>query len=186
LLFGTAVLAVSPIIVISWLEAVISDGKAEKIYGSCKELLASIPTFIGDYCRSAFYWAACAEVSTGVMFLYGSMVGHRQVSIKPGAIIGCYTILGYVDIGPGVICGARVSILSGRYQHGRPGAESGSGDEGAEYTRITIGEKSWIGEGALVMADVGCGATVGAGSVVYKEVLDGTTVLGNPARKVSL
>ena len=120
------------------------------------------------------------------MFLYGSMVGHRQVSIKPGVIIGCYTILGYVDIGHGVICGARVSVLSGMYQHGRPGTENDTGEENGEYTRVSIGEKSWIGEGALVMANVGRNATVGAGSVVYKEVLDDTTVLGNPARKVSL
>ncbi len=185
LLFLLAVIWTLPLILLSWIESALTGGKSEKIYGSCKELLAATPTFFGDYSRSAFYWAVCRDVSTGIMFLYGSMIGHRDVSIKSHVIIGCYSIVGYAEIGEHVIIGSRVSLLSGRYQHGRPGEETEARDDGAEYTRIKVGDNAWIGEGALVMADIGRNATVGAGSVVYKEVPDDTTVLGNPARKVS-
>jgi len=38
----------------------------------------------------------------------------------------------------------------------------------------------------VIMANIGRNCTVGAGSVVMKDVEDNTTVLGNPARKVNL
>ncbi|MFN8545794.1 MAG: hypothetical protein U0807_16550 [Candidatus Binatia bacterium] len=46
------------------------------------------------------------------------------------------------------------------------------------------GEGTWIGEGAIVLADVGRYAVVGAGAVVVRPVADGVTVVGNPARPV--
>ena len=49
---------------------------------------------------------------------------------------------------------------------------------------ICIGEKAWIGTGALILdgITVGRGAIVGAGAVVTKPVPDGAIVVGNPAR----
>jgi len=185
LVFAAALVATAPLIFITWLEGVVTSRRSEKLYGSCKELLASVPTFFGEYFRGAFYWAVCAHVETGVVFLYGSMVAHRDTTVRRGAIIGCHSIVGYADIGPDVMLAARVSILSGKYQHGRPGELRGAGVEGS-YSRVTIGERSWIGEGALVLANVGKNCTVGAGSVIYKDVPDDATVLGNPARKVNL
>jgi len=41
-------------------------------------------------------------------------------------------------------------------------------------------------DGALVMADLGEGATGGAGSAVSRDVPAGVTVLGNPARDAAL
>ena len=48
--------------------------------------------------------------------------------------------------------------------------------------QIVIGEYSWIGEGSVVMADIGASAMVGAGSVVSSNVPDRVVVVGNPAR----
>lgn len=185
LLFACGVILTSPLILLAWLESTLTDGKGEKMFGSAKELLAAIPTFIGEYLRAAFYWAVCRDVSIGVMFLYGSMIAHRDTTIRPGCLIGVHSIVGYADIGANVMLGARVSILSGKYQHGRPASDHGLGSAG-EYSRVSIGDHSWIGEGALILAPVGKNCTVGAGSVVYKEVPDHSTVLGNPARKVSM
>lgn len=49
---------------------------------------------------------------------------------------------------------------------------------------VTIGRNVWIGGGALILPaiTVGDDAIVGAGSVVTRDVPDGATVAGNPAR----
>jgi glycosyltransferase involved in cell wall biosynthesis len=43
-----------------------------------------------------------------------------------------------------------------------------------------IGRNAWIGNSAVVMADVGDGTVIGAGSVVVKPVPSGTVAVGNP------
>ena len=46
---------------------------------------------------------------------------------------------------------------------------------------MRIGAGSWIGSGAIVMADVGANAVVGAGAVVTKPVPDAVVAAGVPA-----
>ena len=50
---------------------------------------------------------------------------------------------------------------------------------------VIIGEHAFIGVGALVLPRINIGkdAIVGAGAVVIRDVLPGTTVIGNPARR---
>jgi UDP-perosamine 4-acetyltransferase len=52
---------------------------------------------------------------------------------------------------------------------------------------VKVGDSAFVGAGAVVLPGkrIGVGATVGAGSVVTKDVPDGVTVAGNPAREVS-
>jgi sugar O-acyltransferase (sialic acid O-acetyltransferase NeuD family) len=52
---------------------------------------------------------------------------------------------------------------------------------------VYVGEGTLVGAGAVVLPGVRIGAwcTVGAGAVVIKDVADGTTVVGNPAKVLS-
>lgn len=52
---------------------------------------------------------------------------------------------------------------------------------------MKVGGKVFIGTKATVLPNmtIGHGATVGAGSTVLKKVGDGTTVFGNPAKKIT-
>lgn len=52
--------------------------------------------------------------------------------------------------------------------------------------RITLGDRAFIGCGASFVpgVSVGADAVVGAGAVVTKDVPDGVTVVGNPARLI--
>jgi maltose O-acetyltransferase len=57
---------------------------------------------------------------------------------------------------------------------------------GAEFGRpVSIGQNVWIGGGAIILPGLSIGddAVVGAGAVVTRDVPEGATVLGNPARQ---
>jgi len=175
-----------PLILLTWLEALIGGKNQEHIFCSCRDILSICPTFIGIYLRKAFYWAVCTDVSPDVHFLFGSWLSHRQNIIRSGVVVGHYSFIGYADIGKNVLMAARVSIVSGKYQHGRPQQRTHPGRVIEEYTTINIGENTWIGQDVTILANIGKNCTVGAGSVVFRVVPDNTTVLGNPARKVNL
>jgi carbonic anhydrase/acetyltransferase-like protein (isoleucine patch superfamily) len=49
---------------------------------------------------------------------------------------------------------------------------------------VKIGRDTWIGEGAIVMANVGDRCIVASGAVVTSPVGDGQVVGGNPARVI--
>lgn len=52
---------------------------------------------------------------------------------------------------------------------------------------VSVGACSWVGAGAVVRQGerIGAGTVVGAGAVVVKPVVDGLTVVGNPARALA-
>ncbi len=57
--------------------------------------------------------------------------------------------------------------------------------QGLENGRpVTVGPNVWIGGGAILLPGVTIGqdAVIGAGSVVTRDVAEGLTVMGNPAR----
>lgn len=53
--------------------------------------------------------------------------------------------------------------------------------------QVNVGAGSWIGAGAVVIPGIkiGRGCTIGAGAVVIRDVPDGATVVGNPAREMN-
>src|SRR5512140_3876947 len=173
--FSLALILASPLVILTWIEGLLLGRKAEWIYGSCKEIVSICPTVIGEYIRLAFYWAVCTHVSIEARLSFGSMIAHRDTIIFDGAVVGGYAILGYAEIGENVLIAPRVSVISGKYQHGKPGERAANGAVTEQYERITIGRNSWIGQEAIVMAHIGENCTVAAGSVVYKPVPDGAT-----------
>ncbi|NEU11785.1 sugar O-acetyltransferase [Methylobacterium sp. BTF04] len=85
-----------------------------------------------------------------------------------------------VSIGDRTQIGPGVHILTA--DHPR---EAAPREAGLEFARaIRIGRNVWIGGGALILPGVSIGdhAIVGAGSVVTRDVAEGATVVGNPAR----
>ena len=180
------ILIASPLILLTRLEEVITKKRAGIIFGWSREIISLIPTILGELIRLGYYWGVCSKVSPNASFLFGSMLARQDTIIGAGTVIGAYSIIGYAEIGEQVLIGSRASIISGKYLHGRPEERAEGKSIIRERDVISIGNNSWIGQDAILMASVGENCTVGAGSVVYKTVPDNTTVLGNPARKVNV
>jgi hypothetical protein len=185
-IFFIAVLCVSPLILLTRLEEFVRNKRSARFFGASKEILAIVPTIIGEYLRLAYYWGVCTEVSPEASFLFGCMLARQDAIVRSGTVVGAFCIIGHVDIGENVLLGARVSIISGKYVHGKPGERIDESSGQHEFQTIKVGRDSWIGQDAVLLESVGEGCTVAAGSVVLREVPDGITVMGNPARKASL
>ncbi|KAG8097214.1 hypothetical protein GUJ93_ZPchr0013g36386 [Zizania palustris] len=103
------------------------------------------------------------------------------VDIHPGARIGCGILLDHatgVVIGETAVIGNDVSILHA-VTLGGTGKDSGD-------RHPKVGDRVLIGAGASVLGNVhiGEGAKIGAGAVVLRDVPDGTTAVGNPAKPI--
>lgn len=119
-------------------------------------------------------------MSPDVIIGFGSFFSQSSAKIGNNVSIGAYCILGNVRIEDNVLIASRVSIPSGKYQHESP--LLAKNNDNTAYTRITIGHGTWIGEGAIIIADVGKNCIIGSGSVVTRSIPDNTIAVGNPAR----
>jgi acetyltransferase-like isoleucine patch superfamily enzyme len=131
--------------------------------------------------RAAFYWTALERCSWETHVGFGSHFTHRAAAMGAHVSMGSYCVLGHVDLGPNVIMASRVSIPSGKRQHFD---EQGNFSVAPIFERVTIGPQTWIGEGAIILADVGRRCIVSAGAVVTKAIGEGALIGGNPARVI--
>ena len=170
----------SPAILLVWLGRLIGT---EEIFRIFAQGLSILPGHFGSNFRVMYYWATCKKISPHVFISFGSFFSRKNIEVGEKTYIGAFCIIGSVCIGKEVLIASRVSIPSGRHQHGNH-KNNESGHKDLHVETIKIGDKSWIGEGALVLADVGQNCIVGAGSVVVNPVPDNKVVVGNPARVV--
>lgn len=109
-----------------------------------------------------------ASISSHAKIGEGSMVLHGVI-VQQGTIVGNHVIL---NTGSSVDHDCKISD----FVHLAPGT--------ILCGRIAVGEGTLLGAGSTVIPGVSIGAwcTVGAGSVVTKDIPDYAVVVGNPAR----
>jgi serine O-acetyltransferase len=122
--------------------------------------------------------------------LAGRFVSHvgrmlTGIEIHPGARIGKRL---FIDHGMGVVIGETAEIGDDctLYHAVTLGGTRPSREQGGQKRHPTIGNDVIVGSGAQVLGPirVGDGARIGSAAVVVKEVPDGATMVGNPARQV--
>lgn len=110
------------------------------------------------------YVAPYTEVGPGCVF-YGSVMVSTNCKIGAGVVMNQG-----VTIGHDAVIGDYTTIMPGTGISGN----------------CTVGKEVTIGGHAFVIPSrkIGDGATVAAGSIVFSNVKAGTTVLGNPAKRM--
>jgi acetyltransferase-like isoleucine patch superfamily enzyme len=74
--------------------------------------------------------------------------------------------------------------MNGAAQHGIERLDIPIREQPGTWPRIIIGRDSWIGDRAVVAADVGKHCVIGAGSVVTRPIPDYAIAVGVPAKVV--
>ena len=156
-------------------------GRVEPIYSFFAHTFALGPGLPGSYLRAAYYKMTLRQCSIDITISFGTYFVQPDTSIGGLVSIGSYCVVGRSSIGPRTQIGSHVLVPSGRRQHLRN--EDGSLSD-CLPGKTMIGADCWIGDAAVVMAELGDGVTVGAGSVVTRPVAPQTVVAGNPARPI--
>jgi acetyltransferase-like isoleucine patch superfamily enzyme len=146
------------------------------------QAVSLFPGTLGNYLRGAFYRWVLPRCDQGSVVSFGTVFSHPTVEIGRSAYVGVYCCLGDVTLEDDVLVGSHVSITNGCRQHGIERLDIPVREQPGEWPRVTIGRDSWIGDRAVVMADVGRHCVVGAGAVVTKAVPDYAIVAGVPAK----
>lgn len=174
-----ALVLVSPLALPAMVEGRVS--RSQLCYDCAAQLLALFPGYAGVLLRAAFYRLVLRSCHREVHVGFGSVIVRRSAVLHRFASMGCYCVIGDAEIGEAAMIGSRVSIPSGRRQHF---SETGTTTAQSRFETVHIGARTWVGDGAIILADVAADSIVGAGAVVVKPVPEPALVVGNPARVV--
>jgi len=161
------------------LEAALGD--AERVFTAFAELLSLFPGAAGVYLRQAYYRMTLARCAADCHVGFGTILTHRNLFLEEGVYIGNRCTVGMARIGRDATIGSNVDILSGRHQHFTHWIDVPVQQQSGKYMPVRVGSNAWVGNSAVVMADVADNSVVGAGSVVVHAVPAGCMAAGNPA-----
>lgn len=150
-------------------------------FAGCAELLSLVPGKLGIFARRSFYRMTLDYCATDVSVGFGSLLAHPDAELHFGVYIGLRCTVGKAILERDVTIGSNVDILSGRRQHAFDRLGEPIQNQGGRLERIRVGRNSWVGNSAVVLADIGADCVIGAGSVVVKPIPARSVAVGNPA-----
>jgi len=184
ILFWLATLAVAPAVVSYCVRGAIF-GHDRALEGST-QAFSLIPGIVGQYLRRAFLARVLACCDWTVTVEFGTIFSRAGSRIDAGVYIGPGCHLGLVHIERDVLIGAGVHIPSGQETHGIDDLSRPIREQPGRPRMVRIGTGSWIGSGAIVMAEIGRESVVGAGSVVSRPIPDRVLAAGVPAKVIRI
>jgi len=156
-------------------------GRDRALEGST-QTLSLIPGLIGQVFRRAFLTRVLDFCHPESTVEFGTIFSKAGATIEENVYIGPHCHLGWVHIERDVLIAAGVHIPSGAMTHGTADPTKRIQDQPGLVQQIRIGAGTWIGSGAVIMADVGSDCVIGAGAVVTKPIPDRVLAAGVPAR----
>lgn len=155
---------------------------AERAFPGWSQVLSLIPGLIGIYLRRGFYRWTLAGLGENSNIEFGVLFSHAAARIGRNVYIGPYAMIGEVSVEDDCLIGSHSSLINGLQQHGIARTDIPIREQPGEMRPVSIGRGAWIGERAIVAADVGDHAIVGAGSTVTRPIPNFAIALGSPAR----
>lgn len=157
---------------------------ADRALEGSTQTLSGFPGITGDYLRRAFLGFALARCHSTATVQFGTLLSQAGAQLDENVYVGPGCHLGLVHLEKNVLLAAGVHVPSGAQTHGIGDVERPIREQPGGRTMVTIGEGSWVGSGAIVLADVGRHTVIGAGSVVTKPIPDYVVAAGVPARVI--
>jgi acetyltransferase-like isoleucine patch superfamily enzyme len=151
-------------------------------FAGWSQAMSLVPGLTGVYLRRAFYKLVLPECGDGACITFGTVFSHPTARIGRNVYVGAFCVLGDVTLEDDVLLGSHVSIINGGAQHRIDRLDIPVREQPGSFPRVTVGQDSWVGDRAVVMADVGAHAVIAAGAVVTKAVPSNAIVAGVPAR----
>ncbi len=165
-------------------QAALGSDRADAVFQAYSQALSLIPGLTGEYVRRAFYTQTLPGCGGDFTVGFGTVFSKQGITAGDRVYIGMHCVVGHAVLEENVTIGSNVDILSGMAQHNFDDPDIPVQDQDGTYSTVRIGANSWLGDGVIVMADIGRGSVVGAGSVVSKPVPDRVIAVGNPARVI--
>lgn len=182
LLFILCALLMAPITIVYFVFA--SMLKKDAVLSSYSQLLSLMPGKLGVYLRAGFYRFVLTHCSPDAVVSFLVLFSQADTEIAEGVYLGAQCNIGRCSIGKNTLLGSGVNVMSGKGQHNFDDLEQPIKDQGGHFEKISIGENCWLGNGAMIMANIGDGCIVGAGSVVINDMPAHSIIAGNPAKVI--
>lgn len=179
-IFIIAVLLISPVTLLYLLSKTVFA--VNPTFHGFAQLMSLIPGKTGNYLRLGFYAFAMQRCDRDCVISFLVQFAQQDTEIHAGVYLGPQCNIGSCCINKNTLLGSGVHVMSGKNQHFFEDLSTPIKDQGGHFEKITIGEDCWIGNGALIMANVGNHCIIGAGSVVTEELPDYAIAAGNPAK----
>ncbi len=157
---------------------------AKQVFVGFSQGYSLLPGIVGDYCRSSFYFLSLKRCSPDVTINFGTFFSTSDIEIGTYVYIGANCIISSSVIEDDVVIGSNIQIIDGKLTHNFDDTETPIRLQGGAATPIHIGRDCWIGNCAIIMADIGTKCIVGAGTVVTKPLEPYSVAVGNPGRVI--
>jgi acetyltransferase-like isoleucine patch superfamily enzyme len=153
-------------------------------YDTAGQVLSLIPGAAGILVRRAWYRLTLEHCGEGLSVAFGAVIHRADARFGDYCHVGAFGRVGLVDIGDHLIAADHVSILSGRNHYGIERRDIPIRLQPGRHIRVRIGSDVWIGDGAVVSADIAAHSVVGSGAVVTKTFDEWQILGGVPARPI--